>query len=240
MWAHQIPARNRNASTRLIIHPLYYLINSPEKRTGIRIIHQLNIAEDAGFPSVRGGCWERHVRVGVRMALFNRTDRRKITPESIWEPIRALFSEHATEVLQSDNPDYWSDCINKWNIVFDNIRDQQEGGINGTIKTIDHLRDVEKLAVDDDPYIRLASAVIAQPFNQDFYNHAGFHDLVEDFVLHTYKRVPVITDTGCKHDVRLIFPPWYERILTGYPSPRRVARDFKRLLKGSGVLGFKL
>lgn len=172
------------------------------------------------------------------MGLIRTKQQAREFPTScVWSPIGGIMGEHFSRYLEPGKIKEW-DCKKAlWDDILQFLKDQDNGDILGTCDAFLALRFIEKLAVNDDPYFRLASFTINGPLLEDFLEFDGLHNCVEHFFLKRYGISPGIVDLS-EGRIFVKFPGFIHRLATGYPSRFKVQVDFFNLVKGLWSLKF--
>ena len=175
------------------------------------------------------------------MARNRKAQVRTYTPDAMWPPLAKVMTSHFDDTIQSEGwADTWEEKRQKWDQVMDNLREQGAGKVYGTYATFQAFRFIESLAVDEDVYFRLVAALLSAPLTEDFANHGGFLNAVEDFFLKQYGRAPEIFQGSYSNRVLIRFPGLKYRIISGYPSPRKFKRAFLKLTAGLWSVEFAM
>jgi hypothetical protein len=131
-----------------------------------------------------------------------------------------------------------------WDEVFRAIKDMQDGYISGTVTTFKALELIEWLSCSNVEQFKLASLLLSKPIHEDFFRGDGLRDVFEHFMLVRYG---IAADMGMKTEWRgnmtriaVRMPGLWYRIVTHYPSPRKIIQDWEKLTSWILSLDFRV
>ena len=170
---------------------------------------------------------------------FHNAKVRKFPPAAMWKPIRVLYSEQSRALETVEQIIAWQETQKPlWDRVCYNLREMESGGILGTIRIFSSVEFHEDLSMDGDPFLGLAGSMLSQPIIEDLMTLGGLHDVIESFFLTRYGIAPRISRKEGRI-VSVSLPGFFQRLVLGYPSPRKVQKDFKKLSQDLWSLGFE-
>jgi len=157
--------------------------------------------------------------------------QRRFSPSSILRPLKEIQDIHIknTKEIADFTPKWKIQDEKLWACIYHTVNEMDL--TLGSIQIFRHLRLIEDLHDLGIMTFSLAGTMLMRPICEDLMERDGFISIIEDLFLSHYKIAPTISrEPG--NTVVVTCPPPLTRLITGYPSPYRVQRDFNDLVKG--------
>lgn len=174
------------------------------------------------------------------LLIRSKHEVREFQPENVKKVLLHLKDEHQEFYEEDPNlSEFWPRMNAIWQVIENEIQKQIDGKVIGSSESIPSLRLVESLAAHFDPCISLSAILLDKAVVAGLLKNQDLERVIEDWFIQNYNRVPYFLPCRYPNYACLHFPGLHERVVRGYPSPRKVERDWSQLTNGYEMYEFQ-